>query len=574
MIFLFCAIVLSSQGGLIANSSNIKPGAICSKFGIQKVVGKLEFTCIKSGKKLVWNKGILKKITEIKSPTPAPSPRASSTPNPLTTPSPTPSTSTTPTTAISESDTHPENMNLTNVSAFADISVCKLVETMPVRSNTIGFVRPLMKIDISKPNILIIPFNFSDSSSKRISKKDLDSMSKSIHDYYFEQSYGKVDFKFSYTPLESVTGLPESISFGLYAKEYLPTSNTPEIFVQKLLNSSKENWKIQNYDGVIFTNLDTQNHDGGYAWSYSPNAYIANTGDKELQSPFGPMGSVVMADFDLNVLEHELGHSIFRFWDLYQHGAPINHTAIYDLMGDGMSADKNLFLWHRWLWDWVSDSQIHCIQEKGITRHFISPLSRNDNLVKGVVLQRSKNSGVVIENRSSGIILYSIDLSIGNGQGAIKVSQKNASAAKKGQSVIDFGVTVNVLDCFADGCLISVENSVKGVSEAVASINSNSGFGIPMMGAEADSKTTAHVYFKAGSKKSYEVQVLNQDKSTIIWTSGIVNSTDFEITVNLSGLECSKTYPVLVKIWSELDGKGNLATGANESQLQTPSCTN
>ena len=63
---------------------------------------------------------------------------------------------------------------------------------MPVRSNTIGFVRPLMKIDISKPNILIIPFNFSDSSSKRISKKDLDSMSKSIHDYYFEQSYGKV----------------------------------------------------------------------------------------------------------------------------------------------------------------------------------------------------------------------------------------------------------------------------------------------------------------------------------------------------------------------------------------------
>jgi M6 family metalloprotease-like protein len=398
-------------------------------------------------------------------------------------------------------------------------------------------------------------------------------MSKSIHDFYFEQSYGKVDFSFFYTPIEAETGLPESISFGSFAKDYLPTSNSPETFVQKLLDKSKESWKIQNYDGVIYTFLDTKNHDGGYAWSFSPNTYIANNGDKELQSPFGSMDSVVMADFDLNVLEHELGHSIFRFWDLYQHGAPINHTITYDLMGDGISSDKNLFLWHRWLWNWVSDSQIQCIQEQGITRHFISPLNRKDDLVKGVILQRSKNSGVVIENRGLGIILYSIDLSIGNGQGPIKVSQKNLTPTKKGQSINDFGVTVNVLDCFTDGCLISVENGVKGVNKEISQNDSNSGFGIPMMGAEADSKTTGHIYFKAGAKKSYEVQVLSQDKKTMLWTTGILNSSEFEITVNLQGLECSKTYPVLVKIWSELDGKGNLATGANDNQLQTPTCS-
>jgi hypothetical protein len=34
-----------------------KPGAKCSKVGIESVVGSKTFTCIKSGKKLIWNKG-------------------------------------------------------------------------------------------------------------------------------------------------------------------------------------------------------------------------------------------------------------------------------------------------------------------------------------------------------------------------------------------------------------------------------------------------------------------------------------------------------------------------------------
>ena len=36
-----------------------KAGAKCSKVGIQSAVGTKTFTCIKSGKKLVWNKGVV-----------------------------------------------------------------------------------------------------------------------------------------------------------------------------------------------------------------------------------------------------------------------------------------------------------------------------------------------------------------------------------------------------------------------------------------------------------------------------------------------------------------------------------
>ena len=38
--------------------SAVKAGSVCKKVGIKSVVGTKTFTCIKSGKKLVWNKGV------------------------------------------------------------------------------------------------------------------------------------------------------------------------------------------------------------------------------------------------------------------------------------------------------------------------------------------------------------------------------------------------------------------------------------------------------------------------------------------------------------------------------------
>jgi hypothetical protein len=49
---------------LIAGSSSAyaatpaKPGAKCAKAGLAQVVGNKKFTCIKSGSKLTWNKGV------------------------------------------------------------------------------------------------------------------------------------------------------------------------------------------------------------------------------------------------------------------------------------------------------------------------------------------------------------------------------------------------------------------------------------------------------------------------------------------------------------------------------------
>ena len=82
-----------------------KAGAICSKAGITKNYNGKKYTCIKSGKKLVWNKGVvIKVVTQAPAPTvtitatpsPAPTGTITATPQPSATPTPVLTTSPTP----------------------------------------------------------------------------------------------------------------------------------------------------------------------------------------------------------------------------------------------------------------------------------------------------------------------------------------------------------------------------------------------------------------------------------------------------------------------------------------------
>ena len=68
----------------------VKPGATCKKVGQISTTAGIKYTCIKSGKKLVWNKGVTVKAApkpDVKpvEPTPTPTPTATPTPTPTPT---------------------------------------------------------------------------------------------------------------------------------------------------------------------------------------------------------------------------------------------------------------------------------------------------------------------------------------------------------------------------------------------------------------------------------------------------------------------------------------------------------
>jgi hypothetical protein len=56
ILVLTAALVLSSLSTPAFAAA--KAGAKCAKAGATETVGSTKFTCIKSGKKLVWNKGV------------------------------------------------------------------------------------------------------------------------------------------------------------------------------------------------------------------------------------------------------------------------------------------------------------------------------------------------------------------------------------------------------------------------------------------------------------------------------------------------------------------------------------
>ena len=71
-----------------------KAGAICNKVGITKNYNGKKYTCVKSGKKLVWDKGVVVKVV---TPTPTPTPTISASPTPTPTISASPTPTPTPT---------------------------------------------------------------------------------------------------------------------------------------------------------------------------------------------------------------------------------------------------------------------------------------------------------------------------------------------------------------------------------------------------------------------------------------------------------------------------------------------
>ena len=86
-ILLTSALILTA---LPSASAAVTPGSKCSKAGVKQTHKGVKYTCIKSGKKLVWNKGA-KVVPVIKpTPTPSPTPEVIPTPTPTVVPTPTP----------------------------------------------------------------------------------------------------------------------------------------------------------------------------------------------------------------------------------------------------------------------------------------------------------------------------------------------------------------------------------------------------------------------------------------------------------------------------------------------------
>ena len=200
---------LSLSLPLIPATAAVKSGAKCTKVGIKSVVGNKTFTCAKSGKKLVWNKGV---IVNKSSPT------------------------TTPKT---------ESMNYIPPSQpSANIQTCEIKENNQNRRGMLfalptGFPRHTIAQKTGIVKWALIPLDFSDLPGEANFRSRIDDQMKLTSEWFETVSEGK--FKVEWVVADKWVRLPSPTSdYQIGNSVNLDRApNGPKLFNDAMLQSDK-----------------------------------------------------------------------------------------------------------------------------------------------------------------------------------------------------------------------------------------------------------------------------------------------------------------------------------------------
>jgi M6 family metalloprotease-like protein len=394
--------------------ASVKQGSKCTIQGQTKNWQGKKFTCIKSGKKLIWGKGIpvAKPVT---SPTPTPTP--------------------TPTPALT-----PASSVLSSASSYLSVNECKLkngsgqlevnqsFQQNPYRVKTTQIIRAL-----------ILPIDFADLTGSSNPQRDFASIAEGVSAYFGAMSEGRTEFRW--------TIHPQFVRYGTKVADANLGGRTTSgygQFSQEAFKLAKQVLDVSAFDLIVYAPPLTTSRN---QIAIGP-AFVANGPDQINATMLD--GQAYSSSFPYYMTAHEIGH-LMGLADLYNYeganesaakpGNPnannfqFKYMGIYDLMnwvgGDGME----LTAWNRWLIDLVSDDQIRCLPTASTTT-LLTPVGMKGGVkggVKGAVIPVSSTEAIVIESRravgydlkldikSQGALVYKVNTSIRSGYGPMRV---------------------------------------------------------------------------------------------------------------------------------------------------------
>ena len=432
-----------------------KAGATCTKKDATATsAGKL-YTCILSGKKLVWNKGV-----GVPTPTPSPSPTPSPTPTQIDPPK---SNSLVPL---------DKDSRITANSSLTSIETCKTTDQTPYFTRAgmkflqNGFPRPSESLAGKKSaKLLVIPFSFKDLPFRDdkyqiggTTTSDFDLLTKAIpqvEDGLKTLSLNRFEIKIDVLPKSQWWDFDEDNPFS----RTWGVDNLGKFL--SLAKTKKPNFKFDGYDGYVF--IGGHGNNGLQSFGSAQGTFA----EKISNSQSGYINSVFMIGgySQPEIWAHELGHALFGLEDLYlfsDSGQTKAKTEDVPLLWDLMANANKLQLlqWNRLLMGWLRDSEVRCISQENMTVHYLSEFnSSNDpklltiNLAPGVTLAAEPR---LIGNSEQGLLLYTVNSYVAHGQGPITSQNQLLS---KGKSRSLYGWKFSVLDSNSSGVLVSVEKT-------------------------------------------------------------------------------------------------------------------
>jgi M6 family metalloprotease-like protein len=402
----------------ISANAAAKAGGACTKAGLTSIASGKTFTCVKSGKKLVWDKGI--KVVAGSNPTPASAP------------------------------TNITDCKLPVADGRGDVSIGGWPRIDERLKSTGDVTATVVMVDFPDAPASMTPTD----AFARISP---------AADVFKEMSYGKFNYTFkpklkwyrmSKNSSDYVAGGWTFIKHRDYITE-----------AAKLADADVDFSKTDNL--IILANPDAR----GMGYSGPAFSAIRKSGIT-LDGKYISNGAT--SAYDLNNwksiwLNHEVTHTL-GLVDLYAftQSNPANrhdglrYTGEFSYMGFSSyeSNAPSLLAFERWNLGWINDSQINCLKDVKSTI-LISPVQTSGG-VKAVIIPISRTKAVVIESRralgidkniaKSGALVYVVDSSIQSGQGPVKVFPSDVSSDPRylkapralGESITTEGITVKV----------------------------------------------------------------------------------------------------------------------------------
>ena len=428
-----------------------KTGAVCPKVGKTEDLGSKRYTCVKSGKKLVWNKGVSL-------------PKQASTQN------------------DSKSGSAPSNSKeiaviypVTARETYSNLDSCKVKTTLK-SSESIGFPRSstaIPSLGSVKGVTLFVEFPDlkDDGNPLRVWKTQ---QVPTAEKFYKIASYGKLEFKVDL--VEKVYLINKSVlTYNLDTHHDAPPKPNakPHELVLDAMTAADPDVDFSKYDYVnVVTPATTM-------IGFEGATGLQSTYDGKLfqRATFGPIREYVDSPSKYNWLVHESGHLLGMLHPYsYDNSGFIIPT--WDLMGDAATPNSEYLAWNKFLLGWLDSTQINCLDSatKSSSVHLITPLTENAPGVKTTIVRISETQAIVLENRrrsslnpieenQAGVLVYLVDGTVNPGKGAVTILYSNLTRTfdnrlvgtlKPGDSVKHQNVTLKVLSSAVAGDYVSV----------------------------------------------------------------------------------------------------------------------